>query len=148
MISAVHYFGLLAIRYSTFPTSAASFTSLSIAFVVPSLILLLLAIASYLAYLDRKQLINEQRYLSKIRESERRFRRLAEMSPEAIAIHSGGKLLYVNNACLKMFDETDAEQLIGTAVLDYVHPEYHEIAKSRIASMNQGSAHRPPNNYG
>ena len=143
MISAVHYFGLLAIRYSTFPTSAASFTSLSIAFVVPSLILLLLAIASYLAYLDRKQLINEQRYLSKIRESERRFRRLAEMSPEAIAIHSGGKLLYVNNACLKMFDETDAEQLIGTAVLDYVHPEYHEIAKSRIASMNQGLSTPP-----
>lgn len=143
MISTVHYFGLLAIRYSTFPTNAASFTSLSIAFVVPSLILLLLAIASYLAYLDRKQLINEQRYLGKIRESERRFRRLAEMSPEAIAIHSGGKLLYVNNACLKMFDETDADKLIGTAVLDYVHPQYHEIAKSRIAYMNKGLSTPP-----
>jgi|GEM_PF-247744 len=142
-ISAVHYIGMQAVSYSTFPTGTASFNDMGLAFVVSALILLLLTIAGYLAFLDRKQLINEQRYLSKIRESERRFRRLAEMSTEAIAIHSGGKLLYVNEACLQMFDETDADKLIGTAVLDYVHPQYHEIAKARIASMNQGLSTPP-----
>ncbi|MBU9673307.1 EAL domain-containing protein [Planococcus sp. CP5-4] len=142
-ISAVHYIGMQAVSYSTFPTATASFNDMGLAFVVSALILLLLAIAGYLAFLDRKQLINEKRYLSKIRESERRFRRLAEMSPEAIAIHSGGKLLYVNEACLQMFDESDADKLMGTAVLDYVHPQYHEIAKSRIASMNQGLSTPP-----
>ncbi|WP_404335058.1 EAL domain-containing protein [Planococcus rifietoensis] len=142
-ISAVHYIGMLAVSYSTSATGPASFTNMGLAFVVSALILLLLAIAGYLAYLDRKQPINEQRYLKKIRESERRFRRLAEMSPEAIAIHSGGKLLYVNEACLQMFDEPDAEKLIGTAVLDYVHPNYRDIAESRIASMNQGLSTPP-----
>ncbi|WP_277751603.1 sensor domain-containing protein [Planococcus citreus] len=78
-----------------------------------------------------------------MRESERRFRKLAELSPEAIAIHSGGKLLYVNNACLRMFGELDAEQLIGTNVLDYVHPDYHETAKTRIESMNRGLSTPP-----
>lgn len=143
MISGAHYTGMQAVSYSTASAGPASFTNMGLAFVVSSLIVLLLAIAGYLAYLDRKQLINEKLYLSKIRESERRFRKLAEISPEAIAIHSDGKLLYVNKACLEMFGETDADKLIGTAVLDYVHPDYHDIAKSRIASMNQGLSTPP-----
>lgn len=143
MISAVHYSGMQATSYPTAASGPASFTNMGLAFVVSALILLLLIIAGYLAYLDRKQLSNEQRYLRKIRESERRFRRLAEMSPEAIAIHSGGKLLYVNNACLRMFGESDAGQLIGTNVLNYVHPDYHDTAKARIDSMNRGLSTPP-----
>ncbi|MFP3356221.1 PAS domain S-box protein [Planococcus sp. SIMBA_143] len=143
MISAAHFIGMQALSYSTSSTGPASFTNMGLAFVVSALILLLLAVAGYLAYLDSKQLSNEQRYLKKIRESERRFRKLAELSPEAIAIHSGGKLLYVNNACLRMFGELDAEQLIGTNVLDYVHPDYHETAKTRIESMNRGLSTPP-----
>ncbi|MGM0896411.1 MAG: bifunctional diguanylate cyclase/phosphodiesterase [Bacillota bacterium] len=138
MISAAHYIGMQAVSYSEAPLGPALFNNMGLAFVVSALILLMLGIAGYLAYLDRKQLQNEQRYLRKIRESERRFRKLAELSPEAIAIHSGGKLLYVNNACLRMFGELDADQLIGTNVLEYVHPDYHEAAKSRIESMNRG----------
>ncbi|RLJ91185.1 bifunctional diguanylate cyclase/phosphodiesterase [Planococcus citreus] len=143
MISAAHFIGMQAVSYSTSSTGPASFTNMGLAFVVSALILLLLAVAGYLSYLDSKQLSNEQRYLKKIRESERRFRKLAELSPEAIAIHSGGKLLYVNNACLRMFGELDAEQLIGTNVLDYVHPDYHETAKTRIESMNRGLSTPP-----
>ena len=143
MISGAHYAGMQAVSYTASPAEMTSFNDMGLAFVVSALILLLLAIAGYLAYLDRKQLINEKLYLSKIRESEQRFRRLAEMSPEAIAIHSDGKLLYVNKACLEMFGETDADKLVGTPVLDYVHPNYHDIAKSRIASMNQGLSTPP-----
>ncbi len=42
-----------------------------------------------------------------------------------------------------MFGELDAEQLIGTNVLDYVHPDYHETAKTRIESMNRGLSTPP-----
>lgn len=143
MISAAHYSGMQAVSYPTAAAGPASFTNMGLAFVVSALILLLLAIAGYLAFLDSRQLSNEQRYLRKIRESERRFRRLAEVSPEAIAIHNGGKLLYVNKACLQMFGESDADQLIGTNVLDYVHPDYHEKAKARIESMSRGLSTPP-----
>lgn len=143
MISAAHYTGMEAVSYSEMPTGPHSFSNMGLAFVVSALILLMLAIAGYLAYLDQKQLLNEQRYLKKIRESERRFRRLAELSPEAIAIHSNGRLLFVNQACLNLFGETDAEKLIGTDVLAYVHPDYRELAKSRIQSMNRGHSTQP-----
>jgi len=33
-----------------------------------------------------------------LRESEQRYRRLVELSPEGIVVHSGGKILYVNPA--------------------------------------------------
>ncbi|MBT2582803.1 EAL domain-containing protein [Planococcus sp. ISL-109] len=143
MISAVHYTGMQAVSYSATSTAPTSFTNMGLAFVVSALILLLLGIAGYLAYLDRKQLLNEQRYLKKIRESERRFRRLADLSPEAIAIHSNGRLLYVNKACLRLFGETEADQFIGTSVLHYVHPDYHELAKSRIHEMQHGHSIKP-----
>lgn len=138
MISSVHYIGMQAVQYPEQPAGNVSFTNMGLAFVVSALILLLLGVAGYLAYLDRKQWLHEQDFLKKIRESERRFRRLSDLSPEAIAIHSGGKLLYVNDACLRMFGESDASKLIGTDVLEYVHPDYRALARQRIDSMEQG----------
>lgn len=143
MISAAHYTGMQAVSYSSTPAGPSSFTNMGLAFVVTALITLLLGIAGYLAYLDRKQLINEQRYLKKIRESERRFRKLTDLSPEAIAIHSNGLLLYVNDACLRMFGETESAHLIGTNVLNYVHPDYQELAIERIQAMSKGHSAKP-----
>lgn len=48
-----------------------------------------------------------------LRESEERYRQLVETSPEAIAVHSEGKLVFLNPAALKLLGATSAEQLIG-----------------------------------
>ncbi|MFP3345644.1 hypothetical protein R0J87_24485, partial [Halomonas sp. SIMBA_159] len=62
MISGAHYAGMQAVSYTAAPAEMTSFNDMGLAFVVSALILLLLAIAGYLAYLDRKQLINEKLY--------------------------------------------------------------------------------------
>jgi len=67
-----------------------------------------------------------------LRESEERYRRLVELSPAAIAVHSEGKFVYANAAGARLLGAAKAEELIGKPVLDVVHPDYVEFVKRRI----------------
>ncbi|MEP6490722.1 EAL domain-containing protein [Microcoleus vaginatus GB2-A3] len=67
-----------------------------------------------------------------LKESEERYRRLVELSPEAIAVHSQGKIAYINAAGAKLLGASSPEALIGFPVLHFVHPNYVETARERI----------------
>jgi PAS domain S-box-containing protein len=76
-----------------------------------------------------------------LKESEERYRRLVELSPEAIIVFSEGKLVYVNPAAERLWGATGAEELIGTPILDRVHPDYREVVSDRIRQVQeQGSS--------
>lgn len=72
-----------------------------------------------------------------LQESEERYRRLVELSPEAIAVHSQGKIAYINAAGAKLFGARSPEALIGFPVLHFVHPNYVEIARERIRLVEE-----------
>ncbi|CAG1003294.1 two-component system, cell cycle sensor histidine kinase and response regulator CckA [Methanosarcinales archaeon] len=72
-----------------------------------------------------------------LRESEERYRKLVEFSPDAISIHSEGKIVFINIAGAKLLGAVNPEQLIGKPVIDFVHPEYQELAKERIRLMGE-----------
>jgi two-component system cell cycle sensor histidine kinase/response regulator CckA len=67
-----------------------------------------------------------------MRDSEERYRRLVESSPDAIVIHVGGKIEFVNEAAVKLGGAQNPGQLIGRSLMDFVHPEYHGIVQDRI----------------
>jgi PAS domain S-box-containing protein len=58
-----------------------------------------------------------------LRESEERYRRLVELSPEAVLVVSGERLAYVNAAGLRLFGATDADEMLSIPPLDLVHAE-------------------------
>ncbi|MGD0589677.1 MAG: PAS domain S-box protein [Bacteroidota bacterium] len=73
------------------------------------------------------------------REIEERYQRLVEFSPDAIAVHSDGKFLYVNPAAIKLIGAKDASELIGKPFLDIVHPDYKNAVNKRIMmGMEEG----------
>ena len=72
-----------------------------------------------------------------LRESEERYRRLVELSPEAIIVHSEGKFVYVNPAGQRLWGASGPEELIGKPVLDVVHPDSQEIVSSRIREVEE-----------
>lgn len=67
-----------------------------------------------------------------MRESEARFRTVVEVIPDAIALHSGGKLLFVNPAAVAMFAAKTPADLIGRPILDFIHPDFQTIALMRL----------------
>ncbi len=76
-----------------------------------------------------------------LRRSEESFRALIEGSPEAIFVHRGGPLLYVNpSACA--FLRLQANELVGRSLLDFVHPEDRAVAASTLDGMAGRGGHR------
>ncbi|MEO8117792.1 MAG: PAS domain S-box protein [Rhodoferax sp.] len=78
-----------------------------------------------------------------LRENEERSRTLLEWSPESIAVHRDGKLIYVNPAAIKMFGAASARDLIGTPLLDRIHPDCHALALTRAKSIAEHGVSTP-----
>jgi two-component system, NtrC family, sensor kinase len=66
-----------------------------------------------------------------LRRSEESFRSLIERSPEAIFIHRGGPLVYVNPSAL-VFLKQPASRVEGAPLLDFVHPEDRALAQAML----------------
>jgi diguanylate cyclase (GGDEF)-like protein/PAS domain S-box-containing protein len=64
-----------------------------------------------------------------LRESEMRFRNLVELSPQGIALHSEGRLIYANAATSMLFGVDGPSVLRGEMLLDFVEP----AARPRLA---------------
>ncbi|MFH1113430.1 MAG: PAS domain S-box protein [Pseudomonadota bacterium] len=72
-----------------------------------------------------------------LRESEERYRLLAENSLTGIYIHQDGRFEYVNNRLAEMLGYT-AEELIGRYFWDFVHPEDLDLVKARGLARSKG----------
>lgn len=82
--------------------------------------------------------ITEQKLAEEaLRESEERYRRLVELSPEAIVVHCEGKIVYVNAAAQRLWGASCAEDLINKPILDVVHPHYRDSAGRRIRDIQE-----------
>lgn len=70
-------------------------------------------------------------------ESEERYRRLFDLSPDAIAVHRDGKILLANTAAIKLMGVESHTRVIGRPMLDFVHPDYHDTVVERARMQIQ-----------
>jgi diguanylate cyclase (GGDEF)-like protein/PAS domain S-box-containing protein len=64
--------------------------------------------------------------------SEMRYRTLVEWTPDPLFVHRDGKFIYANPAALRLFGAASADKLLGTAILDRIHPDYRQIVLARV----------------
>ncbi len=80
--------------------------------------------------------VTEQKKAEKaLKESEEKYRRLVELSPDAIVIHCDNKLVYANSACIKLFGGTSLKDGFGKSIYDFIHPDYHQLIRERVARL-------------
>ena len=83
--------------------------------------------------------IGERRQMERLlRESEKRYRTLVELAPDAVVVHQDGRFVYANCAALGIYGATSLEQLQRIPMLDLVHPEERDAAKGRIQQLLEG----------
>jgi PAS domain S-box-containing protein len=83
--------------------------------------------------LAEKALREKQRAAEEaLRESEDRFRRLVEISPEAIFVGCRGQVVFINPAGVKLFGAQDESQVVGKTVADLVHPDFQQVVYNDI----------------
>ena len=72
------------------------------------------------------------RSLEEITESERRFRKLVEALPDAIIVHTEGRIVFVNPFAIHLHKATTPEQLLGHEIDEFIKPELRATIKNRI----------------
>ncbi len=91
------------------------------------------AVQAILDMTKREQLARD------LQDSEEKFRRLVETSRDGIVLHRDLKLLYVNRACLEMFNYQEPGEMLGRSLLQFVDPRYRQAASRWLAQMKRGS---------
>ncbi len=67
-----------------------------------------------------------------LQESEDKYRKLVEISPDAVIIHQEGIISYVNPAAVKLLGGSQPDEIIGKNVLDSIHPDFHDSVMKNI----------------
>jgi len=76
--------------------------------------------------------------------AELRYRRLVDHSPNAICVHEGGRVVYVNTAALRWMAARSSDQLVGHMITEFVHPDSVPPMLARIAALcDEGDASEP-----
>jgi two-component system cell cycle sensor histidine kinase/response regulator CckA len=77
----------------------------------------------------------QQRITQALRESEERFRQLADHHPTGLVVHTKGRIVYANRAAAHMGGAWEPGRLLGESVFTFVHPSSLEATKARIATV-------------
>jgi PAS domain S-box-containing protein len=80
---------------------------------------------------ERKQAETE------LRQSETRLRQVLMVIPEAVLVHTGGRVSFVNDAAQRLF-AAEEPSLLGREALELVHPDSQALMRQRIAELLQG----------
>ena len=83
------------------------------------------------------RLVERHRAAAALKESEGRYRRLVELSPDAIVILRDGRFTYLNPAALRLWGASSPNDLIGKSILTVVHPEYHDHVTEQVDYIQQ-----------
>jgi len=78
-----------------------------------------------------------------LRASETRYRHLVQLSPDAIIVHTGGKIVFLNAAAVQLLGATSFNELLGQPLIDRVHPDFHDLTASRIKKAQAGGTTAP-----
>lgn len=82
-----------------------------------------------------RDITERRRVEAALEESEKKYRTLIEVSPEAIFMNHNNQIVYVNPATLKLLGAERPEQILGKSPFEFIHPHYHEVVRDRIRSI-------------
>lgn len=73
-----------------------------------------------------------------MRQSEERYRRLIAVSPLAIFVNRGDRVIFINDAGIRLFGAVKADEILGTSPIELFHPECHSAIRRLVQQLLDG----------
>lgn len=67
-----------------------------------------------------------------LRESRERYDALVQYLPDGLLVHSGCRIVFVNDAAVRMLGAASAEDLLGQVIFPFIHPDYAHQLEEKI----------------
>lgn len=77
-------------------------------------------------------LVIEKRITKKMREQEKHYRDLIEISPDVIVIYQNQKIVFMNEPGVNMLEASHFEEIKGKDLLEFMPPKYQKIFSRRL----------------
>lgn len=108
--------------------------SLWIVLVAGTIVLLTLAlgIIAVIIFQQRRVFALQQRNLEQLRESEKRYRRLVQLSPFPLLVTVDDIIVFVNDASLRLFDASTEDELINRSAFDFIMTDFERRDDNRF----------------
>ncbi len=74
-----------------------------------------------------------------LRESEARYRQLIDLAPDAVVVHSEGKIIFANSAAAALIGAAEPDQLAGRSVLDFIHPDQRAASAEAMRQVMEAA---------
>lgn len=94
--------------------------------------------------MSKQLLIRErQQMFEEVQESEERYRKLVDLSPDGIALHVDRRFVFVNPVGARLIGASKPEDLNGRSIFDVIHPDFKEVESGRLGRLEQGESSLP-----
>ena len=78
-----------------------------------------------------------------LRESEERYRQLVELSQDIIFIKRDGRVIFINDAGVRMLGAENPEQILSRAVLDFIHYDSKRLVQGQMEAAERHPGRLP-----
>jgi len=79
--------------------------------------------------------VQRRRAEEALQSSEERYRRLVELSPDALFVQSDDRIVFINTAGVKLLGGRDATDVIGKPAIGFVHPDDRKKVQQRVKKL-------------
>lgn len=83
---------------------------------------------------------NSRRQLRALRETDARYHQLLAMTPEAVLVHTGGRIVFTNPAAAELLGVANEQALVGRPIGDFATPE----SRDALEGLSDPQGGRPP----
>lgn len=88
----------------------------------------------------RRRLERENRKLTaELAHSDANYRSLIDTAPAAVLIHCDGRIVLANPSACALLGAASPQDLIGRAIMDIIHPDFHDVAADRMRDVLSGN---------
>jgi diguanylate cyclase (GGDEF)-like protein/PAS domain S-box-containing protein len=93
--------------------------------------------------LGHRLTLERQRTLESIRESEERYRKLVELSPDGIVICCNSRIEFANPAALRLLRAACPDDVLGANLLSFVHQDSATLFQAQLSLMESSGVNVP-----